>query len=753
MKDNGRKYFSGKNIFLMTLLVTSFPILLTFFATREIYNSHAAIHPYAATTTPIKHVVFLDMENHSFNSYFATFPGVTGIPLSPAPNPLSMDYDHTGAGTRAQMDQGKWDMFPNRSFITYQQSDIPVYWAYAQQYGLSDNFFSSFATSSTPNHTALIAGTTFFDATTHETGCKSPSNNLILGKDRTTGIQSWVYPCVTINSIPQELDAAGITWNYYGPVDVWNAPATIKAIANSPHDIRSGTQFVTDVKNGQLAEVSWVTPAGCSDHPPQVIQCAENYVSTQINAIMDPHNIDPVTGQPYWNDTVIFLTWDDWGGFYDPVPPPSTGDQFGLGPRVPLIAISAYTKPGYISHAWGEFSSFLKFVETNWGVQSLGQRDSLNISNLMDFFDFTQTPQPTHTQNQISYSKALKISTAGAAVAGAGPQGSLNPVIGGTATKYTYNVIYTLQTTPSIHTVVIDGTAFPMTAIGPSQGGTLYQYTTSSLSLGSHQYYFNFTNETGGTMTLPFNGSYSGPEVHPFTLTGISLNPYTGFPGKPVTYSLTYKSPTNTPPLRTEVDIDSVPYIMQSNGGTNYKTGVKYSYTIPSLSMGSHYYRFIFDDGSGPAKYEGVENPNITSILLSHSSISTPSGDTTTQFTYQTTYAEVSGQAPINAQVFIDGISYVMNAISGSFTTGELFQYTTTLPIGTHSFYFVFSDSQTSWPDPFDPNTYLGPTVVASGAAVPSMSSALQINSVSHDTDPDQLNLYDPNTLNITPIP
>jgi phospholipase C len=92
-----------------------------------------------------------------------------------------------------------------------------------------------------------------------------------------------------------------------------------------------------------------------------------------------------------WKDTAIFITWDDYGGFYDHVPPPQV-DRFGFGIRVPLLLISPYAKTGYVDHTVGEFSSVLRFIEDNWGLSQLTHRDR-DAHNLSEAFDFTQEPR------------------------------------------------------------------------------------------------------------------------------------------------------------------------------------------------------------------------------------------------------------------------------------------------------------------------------------------------------------------------
>jgi phospholipase C len=94
---------------------------------------------------------------------------------------------------------------------------------------------------------------------------------------------------------------------------------------------------------------------------------------------------------PDWNSTAVFLTWDDFGGFYDHVPPPNL-DTFGYGPRVPLLIISPYARKGYVSHMQYDLGSIFKFVEERFGLPPLGQRDSSTASDTLDSFDFNQTP-------------------------------------------------------------------------------------------------------------------------------------------------------------------------------------------------------------------------------------------------------------------------------------------------------------------------------------------------------------------------
>ncbi len=213
-----------------------------------------------------------------------------------------------------------------------------------------------------------------------------------------------------------------------------------------------------------------------------------------------------------------------------------------------------------------------------------------------------------------------------------------------------------------------------------------------------------------------------GPEVHSFSLataSGTTTNPV--LPGKPVTIMVRYISPANIAPTLSEVDIDGIPYTMSPVKGTSYATGVTYAYMIKTLGVGNHFYRFRFDDssdGSDLAIYEGEHSPSITPVLLTQSSVSPMSGTSTTVFTFQTTYADQANQAPTEANLYVDSIAYPMTYMSGSYTTGALFQVSMTLPTGNHTFAFVFADSVSSWSDPKGTLTYAGPSVGANAGAV-----------------------------------
>ena len=681
----------------------------------------ASGHPNITTTTPIKHVVVLMMENRTFDHMFGRFPGVNGYTEAHAPDP-TFDFEHNGPSGYAAIDGGKMDEFPQRGYVQFTQSDIPNYWSYAQHFGLSDNFFTSSIGDSTPNHMAMVAAQNggLWDAAA-ETGCFSAQNDLIYSRNAAAN-NYWQYPCLPITTLPNLLSQNGISWRYYNQEGIWDAPAMLQSL----HGIKDSTptQFVTDVQANKLPQVSWVMPpSNASDHEPYQIGAGEDFVTSAVNAIMQ---------SKYWANTAIFLTWDDWGGLYDHVAPPVI-DGVGLGPRVPLIVISPYAKAGYISHAQGEFSSLVKFIEGNYGLTegALGQRDSLKqTSDLMDFFNFNQTPLQPLILKPVPYSTILQIAK-GVSYNSHPLQGGVNPDVGSSQDTYTYNVIYAGTNSNPVINVNIDGTTFQMSRVATNKQGVLYQYK-ARVKRGTHTFFFT-TTENGNTITLPDNGvPYSGPEVHPWRLT-TSLSQNAALPGTTTTYTAIYQSFKGLPATRAEVDIDGTKYQMVAQGGTP-KTGVTYTFSINTLGIGNHYHRFVFDDGSGAGYYEDSSRPSITPLILTNSG----AASSTTTFTYQTTYTEINGNVPSSALVYVDNKSYPMKCSSTcNMSTGALFQSTMTLPTGCKSYYFVFGDGNasqlTSWTDPFNPATYTCPAVGAHMAhvvpGVPTVPAYLDDNS------------------------
>jgi len=394
-----------------------------FLVSAALANTHAeAISPSVGNPReggrdncqPIEHIVYIVKENRTFDNYFGTFPGADGatsgkistgetIPLGHTPDQLPHDIAHTFYPTAVAIHGGLMDQFDlipgGEDLLGYTQmteQDIPNYFAYAKSFTLADRMFSSLAGPSFPNHLYSVAAQSggAFDIPDHYDlyiwGCDAPSDERVPVMDN-KGQVSYVFPCFEFTTLADTLQDAGISWKYYapGPGDigyVWSAFDAIGHIRQTPlwEHVVPDTQFMNDALSGNLPAVSWlVTPWDVSEHPPAGTCVGENWTVDQINAVMQG---------PDWNSTVIFLTWDDFGGFYDHVPPPVL-DSLGLGPRVPMLIISPYAKTGYISHELYEFSSVVKFIEQRFSLPTLTARD-FQASDMHDSFDFCQDPLP-----------------------------------------------------------------------------------------------------------------------------------------------------------------------------------------------------------------------------------------------------------------------------------------------------------------------------------------------------------------------
>jgi phospholipase C len=320
---------------------------------------------------PIEHVVIIVKENHSFDNYFGTFPGANGVTLPPAPDPPAHDpaHDHAAWLNRAK----------TAVQLQYKETNIPGYFALARQFTLCDNYFTEVASQSAPNHLMLIsAGAPIID---------DPSQS------RTYQPQ----PPYDLPSLPASLAKAGLTWGAYGPHTTYFSDIT--ALRGSPN-IALAAAFDTAITAGKLPNVSWLyapaTPVELSEHPTSSVKAGMQWTLARVHALGNSQ---------YWATCAIFITWDDWGGWYDHVSPPQkdlwtgqgpahgpsyTNTQYSYGPRVGCLVISPYSKPG-ISTAFHSHVSLLRFSETTFGLPPLNARDAAS-EDMSDCFDFTQTP-------------------------------------------------------------------------------------------------------------------------------------------------------------------------------------------------------------------------------------------------------------------------------------------------------------------------------------------------------------------------
>ncbi len=382
----------------------------------------------AATTVdtrwPIKRVLYVMMENRSFDNVFGRFPGVTGTTtgvkwgeeteLIRCPDWLPGDLPHDRSAALNCLNGGKLDGFAGGaygdpwSYSQFQEDQLPNYWFWAREFGLSDNFFASALGPSYPNHFFFIAGqsggiidnpenieTQVKDDGAYKFkswGCDALGDDVfVLVKDG-KGNLSKHDTCFRFKTVGEQLTEIGVDWRFYsappgGVGYFWNAYNGIDGVFHTDlwneHAAFSVDRLLDDIAANDLPAVTWVTPYfALSDHPPASSSFAHNWLTDIVNGVMQ---------SDLWEHTAIFITWDEWGGFYDSVMPPVV-DEVGLGFRVPLLTISPYTRRGVIDDEPGEFSTPLRFIADNWGLEYLTPRIA-NTHNFEHVFDFSKAPR------------------------------------------------------------------------------------------------------------------------------------------------------------------------------------------------------------------------------------------------------------------------------------------------------------------------------------------------------------------------
>jgi phospholipase C len=391
----------------------------------------------------IKHVVIIIQENRTFDNLFQGYPGAdtvsrgktsTGKMVTLKPVSLSLKYemDHSASsmflacngtgkvpGTHCRNDG--FDLVPYYgnptaptppvSYVYVPHAESKPYFDMAHEWVLADRNFQSHLDESFVGHQFLIAAyagsSVDLPSLWNQWGCSPNGSNAsyqstvsVIQPGRTIAPSQQVA-CFDYPTLADELDSAKLTWRFYsgwygqasggsdGVSGEWSAYQAIKHIYYSnewkTNVISPQTKFLTDIAAGQLANVTWITPiCANSDHS----NCGGGYGPSWVSAL-----VNAVGKSQFWDSTVVFVVWDDWGGLYDHVRPPHKNYD-GLGFRVPLLIISPYAKKNYVSHVQYESAGILTFTEDVFGLGRLAAADARATSPANDCFDFTQTARP-----------------------------------------------------------------------------------------------------------------------------------------------------------------------------------------------------------------------------------------------------------------------------------------------------------------------------------------------------------------------
>ena len=412
---------AGAAIALTLLLLGSATLVWSIFSpqstapdSRSVRPGHIAASP--RVNSPIKHVIVIVRENHSFDNLFGRMAGVDGattarvgartVHLNDTPDPMKEDLGHGGPSAVTAVNGGVMNQFYRLVNASqdgldvadsqYRQQQIPAYWTYAQKYSIADHFFSTILASSFPNHLAMIAGTAngtydnpVMDPKAFRSwGCDAAASTKVA--TLINGQSTFIKPCFNNQTIADEANSSGVSWRYYAPPPgtfgyIWSTFDEIKHIRYSSQwatNVPRSSQFESDVKKGKLADITWLTTdLATSDHPPAGICGSENWAVRQINAVMK---------SKFWKSTAIVLTWDDFGGFYDHDAPP-VESRYVLGPRVPTIVISPYARKSFVDHTQYDFRSILKFLEDNFDLPHAMAYDR-TVSSIAGMLNFAQKP-------------------------------------------------------------------------------------------------------------------------------------------------------------------------------------------------------------------------------------------------------------------------------------------------------------------------------------------------------------------------
>ncbi|HVD01441.1 MAG TPA: alkaline phosphatase family protein [Candidatus Dormibacteraeota bacterium] len=328
-----------------------------------------AIRIGRAAETPLRSIVVLMQENHSFDNYFGLFPAAAGLPsCAPLTHAATLCVDappHQVEEARAEAAGGVNDperfraLGGDKALTYYTGADLPFYWALADRFTLCDHYFCSALGPTAMNRVFSLAGAA---------GSVFDNNSL---------------PTATLPevSIVDRLQAAGIDWRCYNaqPQDSdYNAVRYFPRWRDDPRASRPYREFLLDAAAGRLPPVSWIVTADpLGEHGPDDVSWGERFSALTINSL---------AAGPQWRESALIFAYDENGGFFDHLPPPRVDDA-GLGFRVPAILVSPFARPGHVSRSTYEHCSTLALIEHTFGLRPLTGRDAA-ADPFQDGFDF-----------------------------------------------------------------------------------------------------------------------------------------------------------------------------------------------------------------------------------------------------------------------------------------------------------------------------------------------------------------------------
>jgi len=361
--------------------------------------------------TPIEHFIVVMQQNHTFDNYFGTYPGANGIPdgtcmptsLSDSKNkqcvaPFELtnqsisDLSHSDTIFQSQFQNGKMNGFIDAlkklnqdgqlSMGHFTDKDIPFYWNLADQYVLFDNYYSSAHTGSITNRMYWVAGKpgSEYNRIPPEGFGDIPT---IFDRLQERDI-SWKFYIKDYNPDLNYRTAKNL--DFLPPQIQWVPLLAFDRFLDDPElssRIVDLDEYYKDLENGTLPAVSYVLLLGATEHPISDLSLGEKATRTMLHTLMQSSS---------WKSSALFITYDDWGGWYDHVAPPQI-DERGYGFRVPSLLVSPYARLGHIDHTLLDHTSILKFIEENWNIPPLAERDA-KANNLTSAFDFSMAPRP-----------------------------------------------------------------------------------------------------------------------------------------------------------------------------------------------------------------------------------------------------------------------------------------------------------------------------------------------------------------------